>query len=175
MAGFYCALITLLDKAYMLADLFVNFFFPFIKYNLIFLKQVSSSVSMDTISGPNSLTRQFHKVSGIPRSRHSARTISSTSVAATTAFPAEYTVDGFKVLACVLGVWSHTAFSYDHFYAGLLYEFLLKLFHTHTGSRSYGNHFKLVISKGRMIGPAWKMALFLTSTGSGLCSSTRRR
>lgn len=42
MAGFYCALITLLDKAYMLADLFVNFFFPFIKYNLIFLKQVSS-------------------------------------------------------------------------------------------------------------------------------------
>ena len=39
---FYCALITLLDKAYMLADLFVNFFFPFIKYNLIFLKQVSS-------------------------------------------------------------------------------------------------------------------------------------
>ena len=43
---------------------------------------------MDTISGPNSLTRQFQSVSGIPRSLHSAATISSTSVAATTAFPA---------------------------------------------------------------------------------------
>ena len=29
--------------------------------------------------------------------------------------------------------------------------------------------------KGRMMGPAWKIALFLTSTGNGLCSSTRRR
>ena len=44
--------------------------------------------TVDTIKGPNSFTRQFHKVSGIPRSRHSALTISSTSVAATTAFPA---------------------------------------------------------------------------------------
>ena len=42
MAGFYCALITLLDKAYMLADLFVNLFLALIEYNLIFLKQVSS-------------------------------------------------------------------------------------------------------------------------------------
>ena len=33
----------------------------------------------------------------------------------------------------------------------------------------------LSFSSGRMIGPAWKIALFLTSTGSSLPSSTRRR
>ena len=46
------------------------------------------SASMETIRGPNSLTWQCHRVSGIPRSRHWASTISSTSVAATTALPA---------------------------------------------------------------------------------------
>ena len=39
----------------------------------------------------------------------------------------------------------YTAFSYDHFYTGLFYKFLLELLHTHTSGRSYGNHFKLVI------------------------------
>ena len=42
----------------------------------------------ETIRGPNSLTLQFQRVSGMPRSFHCASTISSTSVAATTAFPA---------------------------------------------------------------------------------------
>ena len=51
-------------------------------------KRLSPFASIETISGPNSFTRQFQSVSGIPRSLHSALTISSTSVAATTALPA---------------------------------------------------------------------------------------
>ena len=43
---------------------------------------------MDTMRGPNSLTRQVHNVSGIPSSRQLADSISSTSVAASTALPA---------------------------------------------------------------------------------------
>ena len=34
------------------------------------LEDIPTSVSMDTIRGPNSLTRQCHSVSGIPRSLH---------------------------------------------------------------------------------------------------------
>ena len=45
-------------------------------------------VSMETINGPNSFTRHTHSVSGIPRSRHWASSISSTHTAATTAQPA---------------------------------------------------------------------------------------
>ena len=59
-----------------------------LKITLFSSNKLRPSVSMDTIRGPNSFTRQCHNVSGIPRSLHCASTISSTSVAATTAFPA---------------------------------------------------------------------------------------
>ena len=59
-----------------------------LKMTLFSSNRLRPSASMETIRGPNSLTWQCHRVSGIPRSRHWASTISSTSVAATTALPA---------------------------------------------------------------------------------------
>ena len=131
---------------------------------------------MDTISGPNSLTRQFQSVSGIPRSLHSAATISSTSVAATTAFPAGKTqwmapnsLQARSVFSFIppLPMMTRTPVSFTNSYSNFSMRMLV-VGPTETISN-------LSFSSGRMIGPAWKIALFLTSTGSSLPSSTRRR
>ena len=131
---------------------------------------------MDTIKGPNSFTRQFHKVSGIPRSRHSALTISSTSVAATTAFPAGNTqwiapksLQARSVFSFIppFPMITRTPVSFTNSYSNFSIRILV-VGPTDTISN-------LSFSKGRIIGPAWKIALFLTSTGSSLPSSTKRR
>ena len=59
----------------------------------------------------------------------------------------EYAVDRLEVLACVLRIRAHAAFSDDHADAGLLHEFLLELFHSHARCRSNGDHLKFVIWK----------------------------
>ena len=131
---------------------------------------------METMSGPNSFTRQFQSVSGIPRSLHSARTISSTSVAATTAFPAGNTqwialnsLQARSVFSFIppFPMITLTPVCFTNSYSNFSIRILV-VGPTETISN-------LSFSRGRMIGPAWKMALFLTSTGSSLPSSTRRR
>lgn len=128
------------------------------------------------ISGPNSLTRQFQSVSGIPRSLHSARTISSTSVAATTAFPA-----GNTQWIALNSLHARSVFSF-------IPPFPMITLTPVSFTNSYSNFSirmevvgptetisNLSFSNGRIIGPAWKIALFLTSTGISLPSSTTRR
>lgn len=62
----------------------IGFFFS-LKTALFSSIRFLPSVSMEMISGPNSFTRFTHRVSGMPRSVHSAGSIFSTCVAASTA------------------------------------------------------------------------------------------
>ena len=48
----------------------IAFSFLSLKTTLFSSNRLRPSVSIDTISGPNSFTRQCHSVSGIPRSLH---------------------------------------------------------------------------------------------------------
>ena len=159
----------------MLADFFINFFLTLIEYNLIFLKQVSSFCIIDTISGPNSLTRQFTVFQAFPVTPLCSDDLFY-SVAATTAFPAGNTQ------------WIALKFLHAYSVFGPIPPFPTITFTPVCSTNSFSNFSirilvvgptetisNLSFSKGRMIGPAWKIALFLTSTGSGLCSSTRRR
>src|SRR5699024_12326683 len=54
---------------------------PILKITLFSSKRFLPWVSMDTISGPNSWTRQVQRVSGMPRSFQFALSISSTVAA----------------------------------------------------------------------------------------------
>ena len=130
---------------------------------------------MDTIRGPNSFTRQCHNVSGIPRSLHCASTISSTSVAATTAFPAGKTqwiapnsLQARSVFSFIppLPMIMRTPVSLTNSYSNFSIRILV-VGPTDTISN-------LSFSSGRMIGPAWKIAASFTLTGSSRPSSTRR-
>ena len=133
-------------------------------------------MSMETIKGPNSLTRQCHRVSGIPRSRHWASTISSTSVAATTAFPAGNTqwialkfLQAYSVFGPIppLPMITLTPVSSTNSFSNFSIRMLV-VGPTETISN-------LSFSSGRMMGPAWKMAASRTLTGSSRCPSTSRR
>ncbi|CSI16388.1 Uncharacterised protein [Shigella sonnei] len=62
-------------------------------------------VSIETISGPNSLTRQTHSDSGIPSSVQCTSSISSTWVAASTAQPAG------KITCSALNFWQPSSVS----------------------------------------------------------------
>ena len=131
---------------------------------------------MDTISGPNSFTWQCHKVSGIPRSFHCASTISSTSTAATTAFPAGNTqwiapksLQALSVFSFMppLPTMTRTPVVSTNSYSN--FSILIDVVGP-TDTISY-----LSSPKGRIIGPACRIAASLTSTGISLPSSTTRR